>query len=75
MDIRVLSGFISKIFDISGQHWLLPSPYRMETSSGFILDAVLASNTNENCFRNSLFVPSLFGGVSKARMPTMYRLA
>ncbi len=65
MHIRVLYGFISEIFDISGQHWLLPSPYRMQTSSGFTPDAMLASNTNENCFRNSLFVPSLFGVFQK----------
>ncbi len=25
MHIRVLSGFISRIFDISGQHWFLPT--------------------------------------------------
>jgi len=62
MHIQVLSGFISEIFNISGQHWLLPSP-----SSGFTLDAMLASNTNENCFRNSIFVPSLFGGISRTK--------
>jgi hypothetical protein len=63
MHIRILSGFISENFNISGQHWLQPSPYTMQTSSGFTLDAMLASNTNENCFRNSLFLFLHFLGV------------